>query len=70
MTDRESNRLLGMTGLIHAATVAVVSGVRPKRLAHAVPCFPTRSEVFFKFVGGDGFGSHYFLVVATVRDSI
>lgn len=32
--------------LLHAATVAVVGEVSLARLRHAVPCFPTRSEVW------------------------
>ena len=31
---------------LHAATVAVIGEVPLERLAHAVPCFPTRSEVW------------------------
>jgi dihydrolipoamide dehydrogenase len=32
--------------LLHAATVAVVGEVPLARLRHAVPCFPTRNEVW------------------------
>jgi dihydrolipoamide dehydrogenase len=31
---------------LHAATIAVIGEVPLERLAHAVPCFPTRSEVW------------------------
>jgi dihydrolipoamide dehydrogenase len=31
---------------LHAATIAVIAEVPIERLAHAVPCFPTRSEVW------------------------
>ena len=31
---------------LHAATIAVVGEVPLDRLAHAVPCFPTRSELW------------------------
>ena len=31
---------------LHAATIAVVGEVPLERLAHAVPAFPTRSEVW------------------------
>jgi pyruvate/2-oxoglutarate dehydrogenase complex dihydrolipoamide dehydrogenase (E3) component len=31
---------------VHAATIAVVGEVPLERLAHAVPSFPTRSEVW------------------------
>jgi pyruvate/2-oxoglutarate dehydrogenase complex dihydrolipoamide dehydrogenase (E3) component len=36
--------------LLHAATVAVVGEVRLERLWHAVPSFPTRSEVWLKLL--------------------
>jgi|Tabmets5t2r1_1033131.scaffolds.fasta_scaffold15820_2 pyruvate/2-oxoglutarate dehydrogenase complex dihydrolipoamide dehydrogenase (E3) component len=36
--------------LLHAATVAVVGEVRLQRLWHAVPSFPTRSEVWLKLL--------------------
>jgi pyruvate/2-oxoglutarate dehydrogenase complex dihydrolipoamide dehydrogenase (E3) component len=32
--------------LLHAATVAIVGEVPLERLRHAVPCFPTRSEIW------------------------
>jgi dihydrolipoamide dehydrogenase len=35
---------------LHAATVAVVAEVPIERLQHAVPCFPTRSEVWLELV--------------------
>ena len=51
--DAHTEQLLGMTvvgqdvtELIHAATVAIVGGLRVSQLAHAVPCFPTMSEVY------------------------
>jgi dihydrolipoamide dehydrogenase len=31
---------------LHAATIAVVGAVPLERLSHAVPSFPTRSEVW------------------------
>jgi dihydrolipoamide dehydrogenase len=31
---------------LHAATIAVIGEVPLERLAHAVPAFPTRSEVW------------------------
>ena len=53
IVDADSNKLRGMTvvgqdatELIHAATVAIVGGLRLDQLAHAVPCFPTMSEVY------------------------
>ena len=35
-----------MADFLHAATIAVVGEVPLDRLAHAVPSFPTRSEVW------------------------
>ena len=35
---------------LHAATVAVIAEVPLERLAHAVPAFPTRSEVWLKLI--------------------
>jgi pyruvate/2-oxoglutarate dehydrogenase complex dihydrolipoamide dehydrogenase (E3) component len=39
---------------LHAATIAVVGEVPLERLSHAVPTFPTRSEVWLKFVEAAG----------------
>ena len=53
VVDAESNKLLGMTvvgqdvtELIHPATVAIAGGMRLEQFFHAVPCFPTMSEVY------------------------
>jgi dihydrolipoamide dehydrogenase len=35
---------------LHAATIAIVADVPIDRLWHAVPCFPTRSEVWLKLL--------------------
>ena len=35
---------------LHAATIAVVGEVPLERLAHAVPSFPTRSEVWLNLL--------------------
>jgi dihydrolipoamide dehydrogenase len=35
---------------LHAATIAVIGEVPLDRLAHAVPCFPTRSEVWLRLI--------------------
>ena len=35
---------------LHAATIAVIGEVSIDRLAHAVPCFPTRSEVWLNLL--------------------
>lgn len=55
--DRESNKLIGATfagdgvaELLHASTVAVVGGMTVDRLAHAVPPFPTMSEVYLNLL--------------------
>jgi pyruvate/2-oxoglutarate dehydrogenase complex dihydrolipoamide dehydrogenase (E3) component len=37
---------------LHAATIAVVGEVTLERLWHAVPCFPTRSEVWLNLLEG------------------
>ncbi len=34
--------------LLHAATIAVTAGLTLEQLAHAVPSFPTRSEIWLK----------------------
>jgi dihydrolipoamide dehydrogenase len=54
-TDREV--LIGATfvgpdvaELVHAATIAIVAEVPLVTLAHAIPSFPTRSELWLKFV--------------------
>jgi pyruvate/2-oxoglutarate dehydrogenase complex dihydrolipoamide dehydrogenase (E3) component len=39
---------------LHAATIAVIGEVPLERLFHAVPCFPTRSEVWLKLLEGYG----------------
>lgn len=38
--------------LLHAATIAVVAEVPRERLLHAMPAFPTRSEVWLKLLEG------------------
>jgi pyruvate/2-oxoglutarate dehydrogenase complex dihydrolipoamide dehydrogenase (E3) component len=40
----------GMAEFLHAATIAVVGRVPLERLWHAVPSFPTRSEVWLKLL--------------------
>ncbi len=39
---------------LHAATIAVVCELRLEQVAHAVPCFPTRSEVWLKLIESYG----------------
>jgi dihydrolipoamide dehydrogenase len=38
--------------MVHAATVAIVGELPLERLVHAVPCFPTRSEVWLSLLAG------------------
>lgn len=44
----------GVTEMLHAATVAVVGQVPLDRLWHAVPSYPTLSEVWLRFLEGYG----------------
>jgi pyruvate/2-oxoglutarate dehydrogenase complex dihydrolipoamide dehydrogenase (E3) component len=53
LIDRERGLVVGATitgaevaDMLHAATVAIVGEVPLDRLRHAVPCFPTRSEIW------------------------
>jgi dihydrolipoamide dehydrogenase len=39
---------------LHAATIAIIGEVPLERLWHAVPCFPTRSEVWLRLLEGYG----------------
>jgi dihydrolipoamide dehydrogenase len=39
---------------LHAATIAVIAEVPLERLWHAVPCFPTRSEVWLRLLESYG----------------
>jgi pyruvate/2-oxoglutarate dehydrogenase complex dihydrolipoamide dehydrogenase (E3) component len=43
-----------MSEALHAATIAVVAAVPLDDLWHAVPCFPTRSELWLKLLEGYG----------------
>jgi dihydrolipoamide dehydrogenase len=40
--------------LLHAATIAIAGEVPLKRLWHAVPAFPTISEVWLRLLEGYG----------------
>jgi dihydrolipoamide dehydrogenase len=40
----------GISELLHSATVAVAGQVPISRLWHAVPCFPTISEVWLRLL--------------------
>jgi pyruvate/2-oxoglutarate dehydrogenase complex dihydrolipoamide dehydrogenase (E3) component len=57
LVDRERRLLVGCTitgsevaDFLHAATIAIVGEVPLERLRHAVPAFPTRSEIWLKFL--------------------
>lgn len=57
VVDGDSERLLGVTfvgpgvtELLHSATVSVAAQVPIARLWHAVPCFPTISEVWLRLL--------------------
>ncbi|SFO16551.1 dihydrolipoamide dehydrogenase [Actinomadura madurae] len=57
VVDEDQDRLLGVTmvgpaieELVHSATVAVAARVPVSRLWHAVPCFPSISEVWLRLL--------------------
>lgn len=57
VVDQERGVLIGMTlvgpaagELIHAATIAIVGGVPVSRLWHAVPSYPTISEIWLRLL--------------------
>jgi len=57
IVDLDDERLLGVTfvgqgvsELLHSATVAIAAEVPISRLWHAVPCFPTISEVWLRLL--------------------
>lgn len=57
LIDESSRTVVGATfvgpqagELIHAATIAIVGGVTIDRLWHAVPAFPTLSELWLRFL--------------------
>ena len=61
VVDEQRRVLVGATfvgpetaDFLHAATVAVVGQVPLDRLWHAVPCFPTRSEIWLKLLESYG----------------
>jgi dihydrolipoamide dehydrogenase len=41
--------------MLHAATIAVVAEVPLERIAHAVPCFPSRSELWLYLLEAAGY---------------
>ncbi len=61
VVDEQRRVLVGATfvgsetaDFLHGATIAVVGQVPLDRLWHAVPCFPTRSEVWLKLMESYG----------------
>jgi pyruvate/2-oxoglutarate dehydrogenase complex dihydrolipoamide dehydrogenase (E3) component len=57
IVDGDRGHLLGVTfvgpgvaELLHSATVAVAAQIPVNRLWHAVPCFPTISEVWLRLL--------------------
>jgi pyruvate/2-oxoglutarate dehydrogenase complex dihydrolipoamide dehydrogenase (E3) component len=57
LVDEERGVIVGATitgsevaAFIHAATIAIVGEVPVTRLRHAVPAFPTRSEIWLKLI--------------------
>ncbi len=61
VVDTQREVLVGATfvgpevaDFLHAATIAIVGEVPMSRLAHAIPAFPARSELWLKFVEAYG----------------
>jgi pyruvate/2-oxoglutarate dehydrogenase complex dihydrolipoamide dehydrogenase (E3) component len=61
VVDQETGVLLGATfvgsevaDLLHASTVAIVGGLRIEQLVHAIPPFPTMSEVYLNLIDAAG----------------
>ena len=61
LVDEERGVLIGATitgsevaDFLHAATIAVVGEVPLTRLRHAVPAFPTRSEIWLQLLAEAG----------------
>jgi len=57
LVDEQRDVIIGATitgsevaDFIHAATIAIVGEVPVARLRHAVPCFPTRSEIWLNLL--------------------
>ena len=61
LIDRERRLVVGATitgaevaDMLHAATIAIVGEIPLDRLRHAVPCFPTRSEIWLQLLAKAG----------------
>ena len=57
VVDTERGVIVGATFVgpeiaesLHAATIAIIGEVTVERLGHAVPCFPTRNEIWLKLL--------------------
>lgn len=68
VVDADARRVLGVTmvgpgvtELLHAATIAVAGEVPIDRLWHAVPCFPTISELWLRLL--EAYRDSFFVVV-------
>jgi hypothetical protein len=48
--DRERTCIAERVRLLHSATIAVAGQVPVSRLWHAVPCFPSLSEVWLRLL--------------------
>ena len=62
VVDEQRNVLVGATfvgptagEMLHAATIAIVGGVTLNTLWHAVPAFPTMSELWLRFLKSYGY---------------
>jgi pyruvate/2-oxoglutarate dehydrogenase complex dihydrolipoamide dehydrogenase (E3) component len=60
IVDRQARTIVGATftgpgvgEMLHAATIAIVSGITLDELWHAVPAFPTISEVWLRLLEAD-----------------
>jgi pyruvate/2-oxoglutarate dehydrogenase complex dihydrolipoamide dehydrogenase (E3) component len=60
IVDRERRTIVGATftgpgvgEMLHAATIAIVSGITLDQLWHAIPAFPTISEVWLRLLEAD-----------------
>ena len=60
--EEGSGKLLGATfvgqnvaDLLHASTVAVVGGMTVEQMSHAIPSFPTMSEVYLNLIEAAGY---------------
>jgi dihydrolipoamide dehydrogenase len=61
VVDEDRGVIVGMTfvgfataDFLHAATIAIIGEVPLSRLSHAVPAFPTRSEIWLKLIEAYG----------------